>query len=98
MFARIGVWEGSAEDLERWVTRSSKEVKPAVQCQPGVQGAYWLLDRPGRKALTITLWESEDAMRKSDERAASIQAGTVSVSGARVTTERYEIVDHFRAT
>ena len=36
-------------------------------------------------------------MLKSDERAAAIQAGTSTASGARFTTERYEIVDQFRA-
>jgi heme-degrading monooxygenase HmoA len=97
MFARIGVWQGNAEELERWITRSTQEVKPAVQAQPGAKGAYWLLDRQSRKALTITLWESEAAMRKSDERAAAIQAGTSAASGARFTTERYEIIDQFHA-
>jgi heme-degrading monooxygenase HmoA len=97
MFARIGVWEGNAQELDRWVTRSTKEVKPAVQAQPGTKGAFWLLDRQNHKALTITLWEDEAAMRKSDERAAAIQAGTTAASGARFTTERYEIVDQFRA-
>jgi heme-degrading monooxygenase HmoA len=96
VFARIGVWQGNAAELETWITRSRKEVKPAVQAQPGAKGAYWLLDRQGGKALTITLWETEEAMRKSDERAAAIQAGTASVSGARFATERYEIVEHFR--
>ena len=97
MFARIGVWQGNTEELERWITRSSKEVRPAVQVQPGVNGAFWLIDRQNLKALTITLWDSEAAMLRSDERAAALQAGTSAVSGARSTTERYEIVDQFRA-
>ncbi|MGE5130050.1 MAG: hypothetical protein ACM3IK_10490 [Sphingomonadaceae bacterium] len=95
MFARIGIWRGNAEDLERWVTRSRREVRPMVETLHGVKGAFWLLDREGAKALTITLWESAEAMRKSDERAATIQMGTSEASGARFTTERYEIVEHF---
>jgi len=97
MHARIGVWKGDAGDLERWITRSTLEVKPAVQAQPGAKGALWLLDRENGKALTITLWEDEAAMRASDARAAVIQAGTSAVSGACFSTERYQIVDWFRA-
>jgi heme-degrading monooxygenase HmoA len=97
MFARIGSWEGSAEEMERWVARSRRDVKPAVQSQPGVRGALWLLDRTTGRGLTITLWENEEALRASDGLAASVQAGTNAASGARVTTSRYEIVESFRA-
>jgi len=92
MHARIGAWEGSRSEMERWVTRSRDEVKPAVQSQPGIHGALWLLDRENGRALTITLWESEAAMRASDEFAANAQSGTKQVSGARVTTSRYEVI------
>lgn len=96
MHARIGVWKGNVEELERWIARSRKEVRPAVQAA-GARGGYWLVDRGGGKALTVTLWESEDAMRRSEERAAALQSGTASASGARVITERYEIVEQFLA-
>ena len=96
MHARIGVWTGNAEELERWIARSRNEVRPAVQAA-GAVGAYWLVDRAGGKALTVTLWTSEEAMRKSEQRAAALQSGTASASGARVTTERYEIVEQFHA-
>jgi hypothetical protein len=93
MFARIGIWLGSNEELDRWITRSRDQVKPSLQSQAGVAGAYWLVDRAGQKALTITLWKSESALRASDAFAARTQATTASVSGAQVTTERFEIVD-----
>jgi len=92
MHARIGTWEGSAEDLDRWVARSRDEVRPAVESQPGLHGALWLLDRENARGLTITLWESEEAMRESDAFAARTQGGTANVSGARVTTTRDEVV------
>jgi hypothetical protein len=28
MFARIGTWQGSPEELENWVARAGEEVKP----------------------------------------------------------------------
>jgi heme-degrading monooxygenase HmoA len=92
MLARIGIWQGTSDELERWVTRSREQVMPAVQQQSGIRGAYWLLDREARKALTITLWESEAALRASEQFRTQTQAGTAEASGAEVTTERYEVV------
>jgi heme-degrading monooxygenase HmoA len=93
MFARIGTWQGSPEDLENWVARADEVVKPKVQQQPGL-AAYWLVDREGGKGLTITLWESEEAMRTSEEFRSENQTHTSSATGAGVRTERFEIFDH----
>src|SRR5262245_36194009 len=93
MFARIGTWQGSSEELERWIERSEREVKPSVQQDPGLKAAYWLVDRPAGKGLIVTLWESEEAMRASEEARAQRQAATGVSTGARVTTDRFEVVD-----
>lgn len=92
MFARIGIWTGTMDELERWVTRSREQVMPTVKQQPGVLGAYWLLDREAGKALTITIWESEAALQTSEQFRTQTQAGTAEASGAAVTTERYQVV------
>src|SRR5206468_8217309 len=31
MFARIGTWQGSPAELERWISRAREQVKPSVQ-------------------------------------------------------------------
>lgn len=69
MFARIGTWQGSPDELERWISRARERVKPSVQQDPGLKVAYWLVDREGGKGLIITIWESEEAMtaRQSTE-------------------------------
>jgi len=59
----------SPDDLERWITRAREHVKPSVRRDPGLKTAYWLVDREGGKALIITIWESEEAMRASEKRA-----------------------------
>jgi heme-degrading monooxygenase HmoA len=93
MFARIGTWQGSAEELERWIRRSREEVKPGIQKDRGLTAAYWLVDREAGKGLIVTLWESADAMRASEEARLKRQAATAASTGAQVTTERFEIVD-----
>jgi heme-degrading monooxygenase HmoA len=92
MHARIGTWHGSGPELERWVERSRSEVLPQVRAAPGSSGVLLLLDRENGRALTVTLWESEEAMDASEERRAALQRGTTDVSGAQVETTRYEVV------
>jgi heme-degrading monooxygenase HmoA len=94
VFARIGTWQGSPEDLENWVARAGEVVKPKVQQQLGLAAAYWLVDREGGKGLTITFWESEEAMRASEEFRSQSQSQTSVATGAGVTTERFEVFDH----
>jgi heme-degrading monooxygenase HmoA len=93
MFARVGSWQGSVEDLERWIERAREHVKPSIRQDPGLKAAYWLVDRAGGKGLIVTFWESEEAMRASEEARRRRQAATTAATGAQVTTERYELVD-----
>jgi hypothetical protein len=93
MYARIGSWSGTTDELGRWIERSRTEVVPGVRAEPGSKGVLLLLDREGGQALTITLWEDERAMRASEERRAALQQGTQAVTGATVETTRYEVID-----
>lgn len=94
MFARIGTWQGSGGELERWIARSRDEVKPNIRQDPGLKAAYWLVDREGGKGLIVTFWDSEEAMHASEQSRIKRQAATsVATAGARVTTDRYEVVD-----
>ena len=93
MFARIGTWQGSADELDRWIERSRRQVKPNLQNDRGLKAAYWLLDRAANKGLIVTLWESEAAMQASEQARRQRQAATSSDTGAAVTTDRYEVID-----
>ena len=93
MFARIGTWQGSEEDLARWIARSREQVKPRIADDPGLVAAYWLVDRSAGKGLIVTLWESEPAMRASEQARQERQAAMTTNTGAVVTTDRYEVID-----
>jgi len=36
MFARIGTWEGTPEELERWIARGREQVKRGLARDPGL--------------------------------------------------------------
>jgi heme-degrading monooxygenase HmoA len=93
MFARIGTWQGSPEELERWIVRAREQVKPSIQKDPGLAAVYWLVDRQAGKGLIVTLWENEDAMRASEAARMLRQTATSASTGAQVTTDRYEVID-----
>jgi heme-degrading monooxygenase HmoA len=93
MYARIGSWEGSADELEQWIVRAREFVKPSLREDAGLRAAYWLVDREGGKAMIVTLWETEEAMRASEEARLRRQRAMATNTGAKVTTQRYEVID-----
>lgn len=93
MFARAGTWQGSPDELEGWIARAREQVRPSLQRDPGLTSAYWLVDREGGKGLIVTIGESEEAMRASEQARARRQAAASAATGAPVTTDRYEVVD-----
>lgn len=93
MFARIGTWQGTPDELEQWIARGREQVKPSILQDGGLRAVYWLADPKAGKGLIVTVWESEDAMNASEAARLKRQTGMAAVTGASVTTERYEVVD-----
>ncbi|MGH7314776.1 MAG: hypothetical protein ACREI6_00865 [Candidatus Rokuibacteriota bacterium] len=93
MFARLGSWPGSTEEIERGILRAREHVKPGIRQDTGLKAAYWLVDRAGGKGLIVTFWESAEAIRASEEARRRRQTATSAATGAQVTTDRYEIID-----
>ena len=97
MYARIGTWEGTTEELEKWIVRGREQVKPNIRQDPGLKAVYWLADREAGRGLIVTIWDSEEAMNASEQARLKRQAGMAAATGAKVTTERYEVVDSLGA-
>ncbi|MGH2710905.1 MAG: hypothetical protein ACRDH9_06860 [Actinomycetota bacterium] len=73
------------------VTR--EKALPQARQISGFEGALSLVDRTSGKGLTITLWESEEALQTSDEAANQIRGDAVAaITGAEVVSvDRYEV-------
>jgi heme-degrading monooxygenase HmoA len=93
MFARLGIWHGSPEEIGQWIKRGSEQVKPELAATLGLKAAYWLADRASGTGMIVTLWESEAAMQASEAERLKRQSVMSAVTGANVRTERYEVVD-----
>jgi hypothetical protein len=96
MFARTSTWTGSPEALQKWADHVSSQVAPMVRGLPGVVGAVFLIDRADGAAMTLTLWDNQEAALMSDKHAEASRAATVAASGVELAARgRYEIVAKF---
>jgi heme-degrading monooxygenase HmoA len=81
--------------------RSARQMAGAVKAHvsgfvaglPGNAGGAFLIDREGGKALTLTLWESEEAAAETGRFADQSRASTVEATGVELVDRgAYEVV------
>jgi heme-degrading monooxygenase HmoA len=93
MFARTSTWSGSPEELLKWADHAASKVKGFVEGLPGNAGVMFLIDRDSGTALTLTLWDSQDAARATDRFAEQSRASTVAATGTELVAHgSYEVV------
>lgn len=80
MYARTSNWTGTPEALDKWGRQTAETVAPMVAAPPGNAGAYFFIDRQAGRALTLTLWDSEDAALASD---ATAEQSAIPVAGGQ---------------
>lgn len=88
MHARVSTYSGDAEAL---VEGFRSATDPLEQIDGFVQ-AYFLVDRASDKGMSITIWESEDALLASAARADELRKAATEPSGSTIeSVEHYEI-------
>ena len=93
MFARTSRWSGDPAALDKWATHVMTKVEPMVGGLPGNAGAVFLIDRQANQALTLTLWDTEEAALASDQAAEQSRASTMSATGVELVDRgRYQVV------
>jgi hypothetical protein len=93
MFARVTTLQGPPERLDEGTAYALKQILPEARQDPGWKGLLSLVDRSTGKVLTVTLWESEDALGDSEEAASQVRSQIAETAGQTVSSvERYEVV------
>jgi hypothetical protein len=89
MYARVAAFEGNPANVESAIDRVRAEVESS-EIPPGLVGAKMLMlvNRESGKGFGITLFESEDAMRRGDEALNAVSPGA---SSRRTSVEFYEV-------
>jgi hypothetical protein len=91
--ARIGIVQMSPRTFDQGVKIMGTQALPSLRLMDGYKGAVLLGDRESGRALYLTFWESEDAMRRSEEGAAELREDSAEALGAEsIPVERYEVL------
>jgi heme-degrading monooxygenase HmoA len=93
MHARVSMIEAPPERVDEGIDRVINEVIPSLRDIPGFDGVVSLIDRPSGRSLTITLWDSEEALRASEERATQLRSQAAGDLGSTTPpqVDRYEV-------
>jgi hypothetical protein len=91
VYARIATFQSDPARIDDAITMVRSEV--AGEVPPGLEGAKMLMlvDRETGKGLGVTLFESEEAMRRGDE---ALNAMNPGASERRTSVEFYEVPVH----
>jgi hypothetical protein len=89
LYARVATFESDPANVDKAIDMVRAEVESG-DTPPGLEGAkmLMLIDRASGKGLGVTLFESEDAMRRGDE---ALNAMTPGASERRTSVEFYEV-------
>jgi len=89
MYARVATFESDPARVDDAISMVRSEVE-SESTPPGLEGAKMLMlvNRETGKGLGVTLFESEDAMRRGDEALNAMNPGT---SERRVSVEFFEV-------
>ena len=92
MFARVSTYLGDPAQIDQGLNYARENILPRVKQVDGFEGVYYLVDRQSGKALTITLWESEEALHASEEEANRLRSESAESASATIANvERYEV-------
>jgi serine phosphatase RsbU (regulator of sigma subunit) len=98
VFARITTFY-TADPSPHWepelIHRLMVRAQEVLRQMNGYKGAYAFIDRQSGKAITITLWESEEAMQRTEEAVRPLRKEmTEGFSGNIVDVEHFEVSEN----
>jgi heme-degrading monooxygenase HmoA len=93
MHARVSSYHSPPEQLNDAAVDDMKaNILPRVFEMDGNRGAIFLMDRETGKQLSITLWETAEAMRASEEKANQVRGDAAQTTSGNVgNVERFEV-------
>jgi hypothetical protein len=91
--ARLSLLEGPVDRIDEGTRYAEQEILPQARRLGGFKGAVSLVDRERGKTKLITLWESSDALRASEEQASKLRERAAEGASARIVgVNRFEAV------
>jgi heme-degrading monooxygenase HmoA len=92
MHARVSTIQGAPGKVDDVARQAQEQTLPQLQKLEGFKGFVVLGDRQSGKMLGVSFWESEEALRASDEAASSVRsAAAETADGIVAGVEEYEV-------
>jgi len=101
--ARVSLLEGSSDSIDAGFDKARAETLPKVRAISGNVGAIGLADRDNGRTSMITLWDSPDSMRASEQEADQLRQRTADMSEQKIANvalydvSRAQVVEGVRA-
>jgi len=90
--ARVSALEGSPDAIDEGLDKTRGDTLPKVRALNGNVGAIGLADRENGRVSMITLWDSVDSLRASEQQADQLREQTAEMSGQRISNvARYDV-------
>ena len=93
MYTRVSTIQGPTDRIDEGIDTMREIILPAVKQIDGFKGVLNLIDRQTGRGLVVTLWETEEALKTSEEQANQLRRQAAESIGAtsEPTVERYEV-------
>ena len=93
MFARVSRLQEPIDNIDESVRQFREKIIPQVETMTGFLGLESMVDRATGETLSITYWESEDAMRDSEAEANRVREEAAQIAEGEIrSVDRYEVV------
>ena len=93
MHARVTTIQGSPDKMDAAERHIQEQTLPQLQKMEGFKGFVSLGDRQSGKVLGVAFWESEEALRATEQAVSSVRSGAAGAAGGTVAgVEEYEVL------
>ena len=93
MYVRVNTIEGSPDKMDDVTTHIQEQTLPQLRQMEGFEGFVALGDRQSGKVLGVAFWESEEALRATEQALSSVRSGAAEAAGGTlVSVEQYEVL------
>ena len=92
MYARVTTVEAPSDKIDDATRHIREQVLPQLQKMDGFRGFVVLSDRQSGKVRAVGFWESEEALRVTEEAVSRMRSGAAEATGGTVASvEQYEV-------